>query len=123
MGKLSTDLYLITLSKRYISANRCEKGKILNELCESSERSVVDARSNLQPKSKNGASTGMGASRKSFIKIGRKPIRAFNQHRIYTTRLTRQGCSGTVILSVRQPGCHVNCQIFFKKIPSVYFCL
>ena len=36
MGKLSMDLYLLMLSKRYKSANRCEKGKILNELCESS---------------------------------------------------------------------------------------
>ncbi|MDX2345476.1 MAG: hypothetical protein QNK11_01180, partial [Legionella sp.] len=30
------DLYLSTLSKRYKTANRCEKSKILNELCESS---------------------------------------------------------------------------------------
>lgn len=36
MGKLSMDLYLSTLSKRYKTANRCEKSKILNELCESS---------------------------------------------------------------------------------------
>ena len=36
MGKLSMDLYLISLSKRYRAASKPEKGKILNELCESS---------------------------------------------------------------------------------------
>lgn len=36
MGKLSMDLYLNSLSKRYRTANKTEKGKILNELCESS---------------------------------------------------------------------------------------
>ncbi len=36
MGKLSMDLYLSSLSKRYRAANKGEKGKILNELCESS---------------------------------------------------------------------------------------
>ncbi len=30
------DLYLSSLSKRYRAANKGEKGKILNELCESS---------------------------------------------------------------------------------------
>ena len=36
MGKLSMELYLVSLSKRYRTANKHEKGKILNELCESS---------------------------------------------------------------------------------------
>ena len=36
MGKLSMELYLNSLSKRYRTANKTEKGKILNELCESS---------------------------------------------------------------------------------------
>lgn len=36
MGKLSMDLYLSSLSKRYRTANRGEKSNILNELCESS---------------------------------------------------------------------------------------
>lgn len=36
MGKLSMDLYLISLSKRYKAANKHEKGVILTELCESS---------------------------------------------------------------------------------------
>ena len=36
MGKLSMDLYLISLSKRYKTANKREKGFILNELCEAS---------------------------------------------------------------------------------------
>lgn len=36
MGKLSMELYLKSLSKRYRTANKTEKGKILNELCESS---------------------------------------------------------------------------------------
>lgn len=36
MGKLSMELYLSSLSKRYRTANKTEKGKILNELCESS---------------------------------------------------------------------------------------
>lgn len=36
MGKLSMDLYMNSLSKRYRTANKTEKGKILNELCESS---------------------------------------------------------------------------------------
>ena len=36
MGKLSMELYLNSLSKRYLAANKTEKGKILNELCESS---------------------------------------------------------------------------------------
>jgi hypothetical protein len=34
MGKLSMELYLINLSKRYRTANKYEKGKILDELCE-----------------------------------------------------------------------------------------
>ena len=36
MGKLSMDLYLKHLTKRYKAANRNEKGEILKELCESS---------------------------------------------------------------------------------------
>lgn len=36
MGKLSMDLYLANISKRYKTANKIEKGKLLNELCESS---------------------------------------------------------------------------------------
>ena len=36
MGKLSVELYLNSLSKRYRSANKTEKSEILNELCESS---------------------------------------------------------------------------------------
>jgi hypothetical protein len=36
MGKLSMDLYLSSLSKRYKTANKREKGIILTELCESS---------------------------------------------------------------------------------------
>lgn len=36
MGKLSMELYLNSLSKRYRTANKTEKCKILNELCESS---------------------------------------------------------------------------------------
>lgn len=36
MGKLSMDLYLVSLLKRYKTANKHEKGIILNELCESS---------------------------------------------------------------------------------------
>ena len=36
MGKLSMELYLINLSKRYRTANKYEKGKIFDELCESS---------------------------------------------------------------------------------------
>ena len=36
MGKLSMELYLVSLSKRYRTANKHEKGKILDELCESS---------------------------------------------------------------------------------------
>jgi hypothetical protein len=36
MGKPSMELYLNSLSKRYRTANKIEKGKILNELCESS---------------------------------------------------------------------------------------
>lgn len=36
MGKLSMDLYLSSLSKRYKKAGKREKGIILNELCESS---------------------------------------------------------------------------------------
>ena len=36
MGKLSMELYLNSLSKRYRTANKTEKGKILKELCESS---------------------------------------------------------------------------------------
>lgn len=36
MGKLSMDLYLANISKRYKAANKIEKGKLLNELCESS---------------------------------------------------------------------------------------
>ena len=36
MGKLSMDLYLSSLSKRYKAANKKEKGIILTELCESS---------------------------------------------------------------------------------------
>lgn len=36
MGKLSMDLYLINVSKRYKAANKHEKGLILKELCESS---------------------------------------------------------------------------------------
>lgn len=36
VGKLSMELYLNSLSKRYKTANKHEKGKILNELCESS---------------------------------------------------------------------------------------
>lgn len=36
MGKLSMDLYLSNLSKRYRTASKREKDKILNELCESS---------------------------------------------------------------------------------------
>ncbi len=36
MGKLSMDLYLNSLSKRYNAASKREKGIILAELCESS---------------------------------------------------------------------------------------
>ena len=36
MGRLSMDLYLTSLLKRYKTANKHEKGIILNELCESS---------------------------------------------------------------------------------------
>jgi len=36
MGKLSMELYLISVSKRYHAANKQEKGLILKELCESS---------------------------------------------------------------------------------------
>jgi hypothetical protein len=36
MGKLSIDLYLANISKRYKAANKIEKGRLLNELCESS---------------------------------------------------------------------------------------
>ena len=36
MGKLSMELYLKSVSKRYKISNKKEKGKILNELCESS---------------------------------------------------------------------------------------
>ena len=36
MGKLSMDLYLENLSKRYHKANKSEKTRILNELCSSS---------------------------------------------------------------------------------------
>ena len=36
MGKLSMELYLTNVSKRYKAANKREKGKILKELCESS---------------------------------------------------------------------------------------
>lgn len=36
MGKLSMDLYLDSITKRYHAANRKEKGKILNELCTAS---------------------------------------------------------------------------------------
>lgn len=36
MGKLSMDLYLSSLSNRYKTAGKREKGIILNELCESS---------------------------------------------------------------------------------------
>lgn len=36
MGKLSMDLYLSSVSKRYRTANKAEKGIILTELCESS---------------------------------------------------------------------------------------
>jgi hypothetical protein len=37
MGKLSMELYLKNLSKRYKSAKKHEKGEIIKELCESSE--------------------------------------------------------------------------------------
>lgn len=36
MGKLSMELYLKNLSKRYRTAGKREKGMILQELCESS---------------------------------------------------------------------------------------
>ena len=36
MGKLSMDLYLDNLLKRYKSANRRQKGELLEELCSAS---------------------------------------------------------------------------------------
>lgn len=36
MGKLSMDLYLEHMLKRYKSANKHQKGELLNELCAAS---------------------------------------------------------------------------------------